>query len=436
MILDKPYSRESEMAVVGAILIDPSILSNVMSRIKEDYFYFQENRKIFEVMKEMFIENEKVDLLTLKENLKRKKLFDQIGGDNYLNKLTDEVVYVVNIDEYMKIVEEKYVLRHLIETSQNISKFCYSEKNVNEIIDYAENEIFKVQENRYKRDVILIRDKLPEVSRMIEKAQKDKTDVTGVPTGFKDLDVLTTGFHPGEFVVIAARPSVGKTSFALNMLVNACVNQKYSGLLFSLEMTGEQLVQRMVCTIANVSNQKLRQGRLTPADMHNIKIAINELEKAKIYLDDSTKGTPVDVKAKARRVMKEHKLDFIIIDYLQLMITGKRVENRQIEVSQISRALKLLAKELHIPVIALAQLSRNPEKRQTNKPVLSDIRDSGSIEQDADVVIFIHRKFKPKTTLDDATLILAKQRNGPTGDVEILFDLNLTLFKPPTSESF
>lgn len=435
---DKPYSREAEMAVLGSILLDaPTVINDVMARIKEDYFYFNENRVIFSAVLSMFENNDKIDILTVKDRLKTSQNFEGIGGEDYLMELQDMVAYIPHVQDYVKIVEEKYVLRHLIETSKKITEACYSEAEADEIIDMAESEIFKVQENRYKQDIISLSESVEDVKRKIEAIRKMKKNITGIPTGFKTLDELTTGFHAGEFVVIAARPGVGKTSFALNMLLNACVNseEKYTGLIFSLEMTSDQLIQRMLCTAAGISGQKLRKGNITQSDAHNISFSLNEFAKSNIYIDDSTSGTPIDIKAKARRLKREKGLDFLVVDYLQMMRLGRMAENKQIEVTEISRSMKLLAKELEIPVIALAQLSRSPEKRGGDKkPILSDIRDSGSIEQDADVVIFIHRKFElfsdqNNMQCDNAVLDLAKQRNGPIGEVEVLFELDTTKFK-------
>jgi replicative DNA helicase len=381
----------------------------------------------------MYNNSEKVDIVTLKNRLKRENILNEIGGDEYLQKLVDQLDLLPHIDEYIKIVEEHYVLRHLLKTAKLISDSCASDLEVDTIIEQAENEIFKVREGRYKSDIVPVSEKIGEIEKMINFYISRKEPVTGLPTGFSDLDKMTTGFQKGDFIVIAARPGVGKTSFALNILINQCVKtnpdeEKKKGLIFSLEMTSEQLIQRMLCSYANITGTALRQGILKKEDIHNLSVAYKHFSQSEIYIDDSTKGTPLDIRAKSRRMVLDKKIDFIVIDYIQMMHLDKKVENKQVEISEISRSLKLLAKELHIPVIALAQLSRSTEKRK-EKPILSDIRDSGSIEQDADVVIFIHRKFKPGTTLDDATLIVAKQRNGPTGEIELLFDSARTLFK-------
>lgn len=435
---DKPYSREAEMAVLGSILLDaPTVINDVMTRLKEEYFYFNENRIIFAIIRKMFEDNDKMDILTVKDKIKSSQNLEAVGGEPYLMELQDMVAYIPHVQDYVKIIEEKFVLRHLIETSKKITEACYSEADADQIIDMAESEIFKVQENRYKQDIISLSESIEDVKRKIEIIRQQKKNVTGIPTGFSTLDELTTGFHPGEFIVIAARPGVGKTSFALNMLLNACVNtqEKSTGLIFSLEMTSDQLIQRMLCTAAGISGQKLRKGIISQNDAHNISFSLNEFAKSNIYIDDSTSGTPIDIKAKARRLKREKDLDFLVVDYLQMMRLGRAAENKQIEVTEISRSMKLLAKELSIPVIALAQLSRSPEKRGGDKkPILSDIRDSGSIEQDADVVIFIHRKFETFTDAnsmqcDYAVLDLAKQRNGPIGEVEVIFELDTTKFK-------
>lgn len=429
------FSKEAEMSVLGGLILDSSNqLNSILPKIKEDHFYFTEHRKIFSVIVKMYSSNEKVDIVTLKNRLKRENLLDEVGGDDYLSLLTDKIDMLPNLDEYVNIVEENFVLRHMTGTAKMIVEDCNSEKSVDEIIESAESNIFKVRESRYKTDIISVSEYIPQVHKMIDVYMSRKELVTGVPTGFSDLDHMTTGFQKGELIVIAARPGVGKTSFALNMLSNQCVKgsesgTKQKGLIFSLEMTSEQLIQRMLCSYSDISSLKLRQGNLTKQDMHNLMVSYNDFTNSEIYIDDSTKGTPLDMKAKARRMKMDRDIDFLIIDYIQMMHLDKKVENKQVEISEISRSLKLLAKELNIPVIALAQLSRNPEKRESKEPILSDIRDSGSIEQDADVVIFIHRKFKEGSELDDAKLIIAKQRNGPTGDIEIHFDPAHTLFK-------
>ncbi|MGE3062828.1 MAG: replicative DNA helicase [bacterium] len=438
---EKPFfSKEAEMSVLGGIILDSqNQLNSILTKIKEDYFYFTEHRKIYSVIIKMYNSNEKIDIVTLKNRLKRENLISEIGGDEYLQMLTDKLDMIPNLDEYVNIVEENYVLRHMITTAKTMVDDCNSEKTVDEIIESAESSIFKVRESRYKVDIISVSDYIPQVHKMIDTYMKRKQLVTGVPTGFSDLDEMTSGFQKGELVVIAARPGVGKTSFALNMLSNQCVktpddSSKYKGLIFSLEMTSEQLIQRMLCSYSGISSLRLRQGNLSKGDMHNLLVSYNDFTNSEIYIDDSTKGTPLDIKAKSRRMKMDKGIDFVIIDYMQMMHLDRKVENKQVEISEISRSLKLLAKELNIPVIALAQLSRNPEKRENKEPILSDIRDSGSIEQDADVVIFIHRKFKENVELDDAKLIISKQRNGPTGDVEIHFDPTHTLFKPKSKQ--
>lgn len=428
------YSREAEMAVLGSIILDAqNILNDIIPKLKEEHFYFAENKKIYATIVKMYNNAEKVGMVTLKNRLKRENILNEVGGDEYLQKLVEQLDLLPHIDEYIKIVEEYYVLRHLLKTAKMISDNCASDLEVDTIIEQAENEIFKVREGRYKSDIVPISEKIGEVEKMITGYISRKEPVTGLPTGFSDLDKMTTGFQKGDFIVIAARPGVGKTSFALNILMNQCVKpnpeeDKRKGLIFSLEMTSEQLIQRMLCSYANITGTALRQGILKKEDIYNLSVAYKHFAQSEIYIDDSTKGTPLDIRAKSRRMALDKKIDFIIIDYIQMMHLDKKVENKQVEISEISRSLKLLAKELHIPVIALAQLSRSTEKRK-EKPILSDIRDSGSIEQDADVVIFIHRKFEPGTTLDKATLIVAKQRNGPTGEIEMLFDSARTLFK-------
>ncbi len=419
-----PHSIDAEKSVLGSIILDKSALIEVVEALKPDDFYSQMHKEIYEAVIELYRKNDPVDILTLAEILKTRKTLDMVGGRGYLGLLSSSVPSTSNVEYYAKIVEEKAVLRRLIEASSSIMEKGYQEKTeANEVLDFAEQKVFDISQKRQKKGFSIIKDVLWENLKKIDEASKMDGNMTGLTTGFLDVNSRTSGLQKSDLIMIAARPSMGKTAFALNIAQNAAVLGKASVALFSLEMSKEQLVQRLLSSEAMVEIQKIRTGNLETKEWDKIYMAIDVLSKANIHIDDTPGITSLEIKNKSRRLKAEKGLDLIIIDYLQLMSADSKSESRQQEISTISRSLKNLARELDCPVIALSQLSRAPELRSDHRPILSDLRESGSIEQDADIVIFLYRDeyYNPETTEKPniCEVIIAKQRNGPTGTVEL-----------------
>ncbi|NLC62492.1 MAG: replicative DNA helicase, partial [Thermoanaerobacterales bacterium] len=375
---------------------------------------------------------EPVDLITLTELLRSKRQIEQVGGAVYLTTLTEAVPTTSNISYYCDIVQEKSLLRRLIETSSDILSMAYEPKeDVENVLDKAERMIFEIVQKRRVENYFHIKDILLSTFERIEELYNSEGGITGVPTGFYDLDEMTSGFQPSDLILIAARPSMSKTSFALNIAQNAAIRNKIPVAIFSLEMSKEQLVQRMLCSESNVDSHRLRTGRLQDDDWPRLARAMGPLSEAPIYIDDTPAISSIEIRAKARRLKAEKGLGLIIIDYLQLMSGRSNAENRQQEISEVSRSLKALARELSVPVVALSQLSRAPEMRADHKPVLSDLRESGSQEQDSDLVAFLYRDdyYNPDSEKKNiAEIIIAKQRNGPTGTVELVWLAKYTKF--------
>lgn len=420
-----PQSLEAEMAVLGAILLDGSALITVAERIGSEDFYRTAHQLIFEAMLEIAESNEPVDLVTLTARLQDKQQLDEVGGVAYLTQLSNAVPTAANVDYYAQIVEEKSLLRRLIRTAtQIVSKGYSSEEDVTELLSEAEQRIMDISNRRTSSGFIPIRDVLMDVFERVELLSQQRGGITGIPSGFVDLDRMTSGFQRSDLIIVAARPSVGKTAFALNIAQNVGVRGKETVAIFSLEMGAAQLVQRMISAEGNIEAGKLRNGDLSSEDWEKLSMAIGALSEANIYIDDSPSVTVADIRAKCRRLKREKGLGLIVIDYLQLIQGRGRGDNRQQEVSEISRTLKQIARELDVPVIALSQLSRSVEQRQDKRPMLSDLRESGSIEQDADIVAFLYRDdYYDKETerKNIIEIIIAKQRNGPVGTVELAF---------------
>lgn len=436
MLMDRvpPQNIEAEQAVLGAILRDADALITAMERISHEDFYRPTHQRIFETMVELSDENEPIDLITLTARLKNKGALEEIGGVRYLSELAGAVPTAANIDYYAAIVEEKSMLRRLIRAATQIvtSGFASSD-DVSTLLSDAEQRIFEISQRRNSNGFTSIRDVLMEVFERIEFLYSHKGGATGIPSGFPDLDKMTSGFQRSDLIIVAARPSVGKTAFALNIAQNVGVRAKETVAIFSLEMGAAQLVQRMICAEANVDAGRLRTGHLEPEDWEKLTMAIGALSESQIYIDDSASVTVADIRAKCRRLKQERGLGMILIDYLQLIHGRGRGDNRQQEVSEISRTLKQIARELNVPVIALSQLSRGVEQRQDKRPMLSDLRESGSIEQDADIVAFLYRDDyydKESEKKDTIEIIIAKQRNGPVGTVELAFLKNFNKFVP------
>ncbi|WP_159888089.1 replicative DNA helicase [Paenibacillus puerhi] len=427
-----PQNLEAEQAVLGAILLDGDALVTAMERITDEDFYRGAHKHIFEAMIEIAEANEPVDLITLTARLQDKQQLEEVGGISYLSQLANAVPTAANVDYYAQIVEEKSMLRRLIRAATQIVSNGYAgEDEVGTLLSDAEARIMEISQARSGSGFIAIRDVLMEVFEKVEMLFNQKGSTTGIKSGFSDLDKMTSGFQRSDLIIVAARPSVGKTAFALNIAQNIGVREKETVAIFSLEMGAAQLVQRMICAEANVDAGRMRTGFLEPDDWEKLTMAIGSLSEANIYIDDSPSVTVADIRAKCRRLKKEKGLGMILIDYLQLIHGRGKGDNRQQEVSEISRTLKQIARELDVPVIALSQLSRGVEQRQDKRPMMSDLRESGSIEQDADIVAFLYRDDyydKESEKKNIIEIIIAKQRNGPVGTVELAFLKNFNKF--------
>jgi replicative DNA helicase len=436
---EPPYSLEAEVAVLGGVLLDPESVLRIEDVVDESMFYREGHRVLYRGMRHLHEQRTAVDVVTLGDHLRSNGELDRVGGMAYLVELIEAVPTAANIQYHAKIVRDKALLRRLIEASTRTIQDVYDpgERTVEEIVDEAEQRVFKVAESHDRGGFTWIKDLLWNTFENIEKLQKSDGGLTGVPSGFATLDRMTTGLQGGDLVIVAARPSMGKTSWVLNVAQSAAIEHKVPVAIFSLEMSKEQLVQRLLCAEARVDQQRLRGGRLSASDYQRIAAAGGKLNMAPIWIDDSPGGTVLEMRAKARRLKAEAGLGLLVIDYMQLMAGSGRSESRQQEVSQISRGLKGLARELEVPVVALSQLSRGPEQRTDHRPQLSDLRDSGSIEQDADLVMFLYRPEYYSSDGRDAEgnslegkaeLIVAKQRNGPTGTVDLYFHKAYTRF--------
>lgn len=419
-----PHSIEAEQSIIGAIIIDKNAIVKVAEKLKEEDFYRDGHKIIYRAIFEMFKNDMAVDLVTLLEYLKSTDMLEKAGGVAYITEVSSSVLTTANLSSYIEIVEQKSILRKLIKASTKIIEDSYNKQTeVQDVLDSAEKKIFDISENRTNNDFEPLKDVLERGFLEIERLYNNKGEITGIGSGITDLDAKTSGFQKGDMVLIAARPSMGKTTFALNIAEHAALREGKSVVIFSLEMSKEQLAYKLLCSEANVDMLKLRTGALEDKDWENIARATGPLSKAKIYIDDTAGVTVMEMRSKCRRIKMEYGIDLILIDYLQLM-SGSNSESRQQEVSEISRSIKALAKEMECPVIALSQLSRAPEQRADHRPMLSDLRESGSIEQDADIVMFLYRdEYYNKETEDKniAECILAKQRNGPVGTVKMAF---------------
>jgi replicative DNA helicase len=430
-----PQNIEAEQSVLGGVLIENEAVHKVMEILTAEDFYRDAHRKIYDALMDLAERDEPADLITLTNELRKKEHLDSVGGASYVTSLIDSVVTAANIEYYAKIVKEKAILRKLIDTSTEIITHSYEDRSdVEGLLDEAERAIFEISENRVKPSFYSIRDIVKQSFKTIERLYEKKELVTGVPSGYRDLDQRTAGFQPSDLIIVAGRPSMGKTAFCLNVAQYAAIEKRIPVGIFSLEMSKEQLVIRMLCSEAQVEGTRLRTGFLTESDWPRLTLAAGNLSDAPIFIDDAAALSVLELRAKARRLNAEHGLGMIMIDYLQLMRGRAKVESRQQEISEISRSLKALAKELNIPVIAVSQLSRRTEERQGMRPQLSDLRESGAIEQDADVIIFIYRDEVYNRSEDNpnrgkAEIIIGKQRNGPTGKIELAFLEKFTTFK-------
>lgn len=433
-----PQNIEAEQSVLGAILIENTALYKAIEIIGIDDFYKEAHKKIYLSMIELSEKNEAIDLVTLTEYLRKRNELDSIGGATYLSLLANTVPTAANIKYHSKIIYEKALLRNLINTATEIVSYGYeNSRDIEELLDYAENAIFRISEKKIRPSFSAIKDIIKDSFETIERLSEKKERITGIPTGFHDLDMLTSGFQPSDLIIVAGRPSMGKTALCLCIAQHAGIEKGQTVAIFSLEMAKEQLVIRMLCAEARVDSHKLRSGFLAKSDWPRLTTAAGRLSEAPIFIDDSPGTSVLEMKAKARRLKAEHGLSLIVVDYLQLMSgRGERrrggPDTREQEISEISRSLKALAKELSVPVIALSQLNRAVESRQDKRPLLSDLRESGAIEQDADVILFIYREEVYKQTEENkgvAEIIIGKQRNGPVGIVKMAFIDKYTRFE-------
>ena len=418
-----PQSLEAEQSVIGSMIIDKVAISKALEKLDEEDFYRDGHKAIFKTIRDMYSQDMAVDLVTLLEHLKSTDLLEKAGGVTYVSEVASSVITTANLDAYIKIVEDKSTLRKLIRSSTSIIEESYNKQDkVENVLEYAQKKIFDLAEKNGSSDYEALSNVLERGFLEIERLFNNKGSITGVGSGIRDLDSKTSGFQKGDMVLIAARPSMGKTTFALNIAENAALVEGKSVVIFSLEMSKEQLAYKLLCSEASVDMLKLRTGNLDDDDWERIARATGPLSKAKIYIDDTAGLSVMEMRTKCRKIKMEHGIDLILIDYLQLMSGSSGSESRQQEVSEISRSIKALAKEMECPVIALSQLSRAPEQRADHRPMLSDLRESGSIEQDADVVMFLYRdEYYNKETEEKniGECIIAKQRNGPVGTVKM-----------------
>ncbi|EEH99671.1 replicative DNA helicase [Clostridium tertium] len=418
-----PQSLEAEQSVIGSMIIDKSAIAKSLEKLNDEDFYRDGHKVIFKAIREMFSQDMAVDLVTLLEYLKSTDNLDKAGGVTYISEISSSVITTANLEAYIKIVEDKSLLRKLIKSSTAIIEESYNKQDkVDDVLDLAQKKIFDLAEKQGSNDYEPLSTVLERGFIEIERLFNNKGSITGVGSGIRDLDAKTSGFQKGDMVLIAARPSMGKTTFSLNIAENAALREGKSVVIFSLEMPKEQLAYKLLCSEANVDMLKLRTGNLDDDDWERIARATGPLSKAKIYIDDTAGLSVMEMRSKCRKIKMEHGIDMILIDYLQLMSGSAGSESRQQEVSEISRSIKALAKEMECPIIALSQLSRAPEQRADHRPMLSDLRESGSIEQDADVVMFLYRdEYYNKETEEKniGECIIAKQRNGPVGTVKM-----------------
>ena len=429
-----PQSVEAEQSVLGAMLIEKEAIMKVMEILKPEDFYRESHRVIYQAVLSLANRSEAVDIITVTEQLRKDDKLEAVGGISYVTSLANAIPTAANVGYHARIIEEKALLRGLITTATHIAGMGYdANEEVEQILGQAEKMILGVAGRKAGPGFTPIREIISKAMTKIEELYQSKGGITGLPTGFKDLDRLTSGLQPSDLILVAARPSMGKTAFTLNIAQHVALREKKAVAFFSLEMSKEQLVQRMICAEAAIDSAKLRIGDLADSDWPKLVNACNRLYEAPLFIDDTAGITAAEMRSKARRLKIEHGLRLIVIDYLQLMqgSSGKSSENRQQEISEISRSLKALARELNVPIIALSQLSRSVEARQSKKPLLSDLRESGSLEQDADIVSFLYREdyYNPETDNKNITeVIVAKHRNGPVDTVRLFFHKQFTRF--------
>lgn len=432
-----PSDNEAEMSVLGVSFLNKDALEVISDEVTEDMFYNEKNRLIFRAIISLYKEGNPIDITTVKAELDKKKSLNEIGGVTYLSEVIDSVVTAANLNYYIKILKENAIRRNLINTATDIVTNAYNNENINGLLDESERNILNAVRVRQTSEFVPIHEILRRAQERLEELSKSKSDITGIRTGFYDLDKTTAGLHGGELIILAARPGMGKTAFALNIATNAAFSTDKAIAIFNLEMSAEMLVNRMIASVGGIDSYKLNTGKLEHNDWKRYNEAMSKLASTNIFIEDNASITAPEIKAKCRRLASMPSgLGLVVIDYLQLVTTGSnRVESRQVEVSEISRSLKTMALELDVPVIALAQLSRSVDKRENKEPALVDLRESGSLEQDADLVLFLNRKdyYEAKTdkkeTIVPIDVIIAKHRKGSTGLYRLLFELNMSNFK-------
>jgi replicative DNA helicase len=427
-----PQSLDSEQAVIGGLLVSGDAITRVVDLLEPEHFYRKAHQVVYASMLDLFEKNEPIDIVTVSQYLKDEGKLEGVGGRQYITDLSLSVATTANLEYYARIVQEKALLRNLIKAGTEIVGTCYEEPDADIAIDRAEHLIFSLAQRRSMQQLVHIKHIVEASFQRIEQRYENRDSLSGVPSGFYDLDALTSGFQASDLIIVAARPSMGKTALCLNIAQHVAIEQKIPVAVFSLEMSKEQLVQRMLCSEASIDANRLRTGHLHTNDWTHLAMAMGRLGEAPIFIDDSALLNVLEIRAKARRLKAEMKgLGLIIVDYIQLLQARKPTDNRVQEVSEISRSLKTLAREINVPVVALSQLSRAVEARQNKRPMLSDLRESGSIEQDADIVMFIYRDeyYNPESERrGEAEIIIAKQRNGPTGTVDLLYQSSITRF--------
>ncbi len=427
-----PHNLEAERSVIGSILMDNELISSATELLSGDDFYSKQNGLVFDAMSELYQERKPIDPVTLSDKLKEKNAPEEMNSPEFVKEILNAVPTSANLKHYAQIVYEKSTLRKLIRITENISKDCYqAQDKLEDILETTEKNIFNLVQSRNTREYVPMSDIVIEVLKKIEQASKTKGHITGLSTGFADLDFKTAGLQPSDFILIAARPSMGKTAFSLSVLDHVVVKKQLSAAIFSLEMSKEQLVNRLLAMEARIDAQNIRSGNLSDEEWENLVNASEVLGSSKLIIDDTPGISVAEMRSKCRKYKMDQDIQLIVVDYIQLMSSGGKGDNRQQEVSDISRALKGLARELNVPVIVLSQLNRAVESRTDHRPMLSDIRESGAIEQDADVIMFLYRDdyYNPETEEKNvAEVIIAKQRNGPTGTVKLAWQPKFTRF--------
>lgn len=432
-----PSDLEAEMSVLGVAFLSSEALEKINDEVTEDMFYNEKNRTIFNAIISLYKEGTAVDLTTIKAELDKKKAFNEIGGASYLTEVIDSVVTSANLEYYIKILKDAAIRRNVINTATDIVTSAYNDENITNMLDNAERNILNVVRARTSTEFTPIHEVLRRARERLEELAKNKSDITGIRTGFYDLDRVTAGLHGGELIILAARPGMGKTAFALNIATNAAFSTDKAIAIFNLEMSAEMLVNRMIASVGGIDSYKLNTGKMEHNDWKRYNEAVSKLASTNICIEDNASITAPEIKAQCRRLASSPQgLGLVVIDYLQLVTSGSnRIESRQVEVSEISRSLKTMALELDVPVIALAQLSRSVDKRENKEPALVDLRESGSLEQDADLVLFLNRKdyyeakSEKKESIVPIDVIIAKHRKGSTGLYRLLFELNMSNFK-------